>query len=279
MRLIFRCGSFLPGALLVFALAACDSGPAGRDQLPEVSYMTVVPQQEALILETELPGRTAPYNISEVRPQITGIIQDLLFEQGDRVLGGQPLYQIDTALYAAAVDSAAAALQRAQANALAAGLLASRYRKIVNSSAVSKQEYDNAVAARAQAEAEVASAKAALETARINLGYTTIKAPISGHIGRSTVTSGALITQNQPAALATIQQLDPIYVDLTQSSTEILRLRRAHASGALRSSGENAAKVKLLLPDGALYAHADNSPIEGNLLFSEVSVEPSTGSV
>jgi membrane fusion protein (multidrug efflux system) len=283
MEMIARYRSFLLGGLLIFLFAACDGGPARQDQLPQVSYMVIVPQKEPLILKTELPGRTAACNISEVRPQITGIIQDRLFEQGDLVTQGQPLYQIDTALYAAAVDSADAALQKARANAQAAGLLAARYRRIVGSSAVSKQEYDNAVAAKAQADAEVAFAKAALDTARINLGYTTIRAPISGHIGRSSVTSGALVTQNQPAALATIQQLDPIYVDLSQSSTEILRLRRAYASGLLRSSGENAAKVKLLLPDGTLYAAPGPDgalvPIEGNLLFSEVSVDPGTGSV
>ncbi|MDR2076034.1 MAG: efflux RND transporter periplasmic adaptor subunit [Desulfovibrio sp.] len=283
MQIISRCGLFLWSLLPVLAFAACDGGPAGQDQLPQVSYMVVSPQKEPLILKTELPGRTAAYNLSEVRPQITGIIQDRLFEQGDFVTQGQPLYQIDTALYAAACDSAGAALQKAQANAQAAGLLAARYRRIVHSNAVSKQEYDNAVAAKAQADAEVAFAKAALDTARINLGYTTIRAPISGHIGRSSVTSGALVTQNQPDALATIQQLDPIYVDLTQSSTEILRLRRAHASGLLRSSGKNAAKVKLLLPDGTLYAAPGPDgapvPIEGDLLFSEVSVEQSTGSV
>ncbi|MDR2160909.1 MAG: efflux RND transporter periplasmic adaptor subunit [Desulfovibrio sp.] len=276
-------GLALWGALLALSLAACGSDPAAQDALPQVTYMAVVPQKEPLILKSELPGRTSPYNISEVRPQISGIIQDRLFEQGDLVVREQPLYQIDTALYAAAVDSAAAALQRAQANAQAAGLLAARYRKIVNSSAVSKQEYDNAVAAKAQAEAEIAAARAALDAARINLGYTTIRAPIAGHIGRSSVTPGALVTQNQTAALATIQQLDPIYVDLTQSSTEMLRLRRAYASGQLRSSGENAAKVKLLLPDGSLYTAPGPDgtplPVEGDLLFSEVSVEPSTGSV
>lgn len=270
-------------SLSVFSLAACDNKTGPQERYADVDYMVVVPQKDPLILETDLPGRTSAYNISEVRPQITGIIQERLFEQGDYVEQGQSLYQIDPALYQAAVDSAEASLHKARANAQAAGLLARRYREILGTKAVSKQDYDNAVAGYSQAQAEVNYAQAALDTAKINLGYTTITAPISGRIGRSTVTSGALVTQNQAQTLATIQQLNPIYVDVTQSSTDMLRLRRAYESGLLQSSGKNAAKAKLLLSDGSLYANVNDKgqlePIFGDLLFSEVSVEQSTGSV
>ena len=269
--------------LAVLSLGGCGSDSAPQQNYMPVTYLEIAANDKPLILNTQLSGFTTAYNISEVRPQITGILQQRLFEQGDQVAEGQPLYQIDPALYQAAVDSAAANLQKAQANAQAAGLLARRYKEIVGSKAVSRQDYDNAVAAFAQAQADVGFAKAALDTARINLGYTRLTAPISGRIGRSAFTSGALVTQNQPQALATIQQLDPIYVDVTQSGTDLLRLRKAYDSGLLKSSGKNAAKVKLILPDGSLYEKADEQgkmqPVEGDLLFSEVSVEQSTGTV
>jgi membrane fusion protein (multidrug efflux system) len=248
-----------------------------------VTYATLQPQTVPLV--TELSGRTSPYMISDVRPQVSGIIQERLFAEGADVAAGEVLYQIDPALYQASYDSAKAALARAQANAAAAGALAQRYGAVVRVNAVSKQEYDNAVASAGQANAEVAAARAALETARINLEYTKVKAPVAGRIGRSTVTPGALVTQNQPAALATVQQLDPIYVDVTPSSTDMLKFKRALDAGRLKSDGLNAAKVKLKLEDNTPYANPtprpDGSPdwIEGKLLFSDVTVEESTGAV
>jgi membrane fusion protein (multidrug efflux system) len=208
------------------------------------------------------------------------------------------LYQIDPALYQAAFDNARATLQKAEANEVAAKLLAERYQQVVRVNAVSKQEYDNAVAAHGQALAEVAAAKAALDAATINLDYTRVTSPVSGRIGRSTVTPGALVTQNQPAPLATVQQLDPMYVDVTQSSADLLRLHRAFASGALKSSGQGAMQATLKLEDGTLYTarapkkdsgavaqegsgaiEYETPPVIGSLKFSEVTVEQSTGVV
>jgi membrane fusion protein (multidrug efflux system) len=237
----------------------------------EVSVVTVQPQRVALA--TELPGRTSAYLIAEVRPQVGGIIQKRLFTEGSDVKAGDVLYQIDPAVYEATYNSARAALARTEANLIPVRLKAERYAELVKSNAVSRQEYDDASALLRQSEADVEAAKAAVETARINLDYTRVTAPISGRIGRSSVTDGALVTANQPAPLATIQQLNPIYVDVTQSSAELLRLRQNLASGMLKSIGKGEAKVSLLLEDGSAY------PLPGRLKFSEVSVEQSTGSI
>ena len=238
---------------------------------PEVGIVTIQPQRVALT--TELAGRTSAHLVAEVRPQVSGIVKKRLFTEGSDVKAGDVLYQIDPASYQAAYNSAKAALARAEANLNPIRLKAGRYAELVKINAVSQQDYDDASASLKQAEADVAAAKAALETAGINLAYTKVTAPISGRIGRSSVTDGALVTANQPAALATIQDLNSIYVDVTQSSAELLKLRQSMASGLLKSSGAAQARVKLLLEDGSAY------PLTGRLKFSEVTVDQSTGSI
>ena len=242
--------------------------PAGP---PEVAVVVVTP--EPVTLTMELSGRTAPRLIAEVRPQVGGIVQQRLFTEGSDVQAGQVLYQIDPAIYRADFASAKAAVARAEANVAPVKLRAERYGELVKINAVSQQDYDDAQAALKQAEAEVEAAGAALETARINLDYTSVKAPIAGRIGRSSVTTGALVTADQAAPLATIQQLDSMYVDVTQSTAELLRMKQNLASGLLRDSGEAQTKVSLLLEDGTPYPQA------GILKFSEVTVDQSTGSV
>ncbi|MFZ2949407.1 MAG: efflux RND transporter periplasmic adaptor subunit [Desulfuromonadaceae bacterium] len=240
--------------------------PAGP---PEVGVVTVQPQRVALT--TELSGRTTPLLIAEVRPQVGGIILKRLFTEGSDVKAGQVLYQIDPAAYQAAFASARAAQARAEANLNSVRLKAERYRDLVGIKAVSQQDNDDAQAMFKQAEADVASTKAAVETARINLAYTRITAPISGRIGRSAVTTGALVTENQTAALATIQQLDSMYVDVTQSTADLLKLKQNLANGVLKKS--TSAQVKLIMEDGSPY------PLAGTLKFSEVTVDQGTGSV
>jgi membrane fusion protein (multidrug efflux system) len=224
-------------------------------------------------LHTELAGRTSATRYGEVRPQVSGIIRERKFVEGTDVKAGQVLYQVDDAVYKAAVESAKAALAKAEANLKSAQVTASRYEELSRVDAVSRQARDDARAALAQAKADVAAAKAALESARIDLEHSRITAPIGGRIGRSSVTAGALVTAGQAQSLATIQQLDPIYVDLTRSATELMQLRRDLESGKLRSVDKDQARVKLLLPDGTPYEH------EGRLQFSEVTVDPGTGSV
>jgi membrane fusion protein (multidrug efflux system) len=248
--------------------SAGQAPPAGP---PEVGVVTIQPQRVALT--TELPGRTTPLLIAEVRPQVGGIIQKRLFSEGSDVKTGQILYQIDPATYQAAFASAKAAQARAEANLFAVRLKAERYRDLVGIKAVSQQDNDDAQAMFKQAEADVASTKAAVETARINLDYTKVTAPISGRIGRSTVTDGALVTAGQPAALATIQQLSSMYVDVTQTSADLLKLKQNLASGLMKKGGAAQAQVKLLLEDGSAY------PLPGTLKFSEVTVDQSTGSI
>ena len=242
-----------------------EGGPA------EVAVVLVKP--EKVTVTTELSGRTSAYLIAEVRPQVGGIIQKRLFTEGSDVKAGQVLYQIDPATYQAALDSARAALDRAGANIIPARLKAERYKELVGIKAVSAQDYDDAFAALKQAEADIAVNKAAVETARINLAYTQVSAPISGRIGKSSVTIGALVTASQSASLATIQQLDPVYVDVTQSSIEMLRLKRDLASGQIRRDSANQARVGLILEDGIAY------PLKGILKFSDVTIDQSTGSV
>lgn len=241
-------------------LGACSEQQESNDApaaVPQVGVVTVEAQH--FVMTTELPGRTRAYRVAEVRPQVSGIIQKRLFEEGSEVKAGQQLYQIDDAVYSAA-------LQSAEASRLSAGTLADRYEVLVEDRAVSQQAYDEARAAKLQAEA-------ALERARIDLRYTRVSAPISGQIGRSAVTEGALVSNGQAQALATIQQLDPIYVDVTQPARELLALRRALDSGRLQKAGDNTARAVLRLEDGSEYEH------EGKLEFSEVSVDEGTGSV
>ncbi|MEG5264516.1 efflux RND transporter periplasmic adaptor subunit [Pseudomonas sp. JDS28PS106] len=226
-------------------------------QTPEVGVVTL--KAQPYTLTTELPGRTTAFRVAEVRPQVDGIILKRLFKEGADVKAGQQLYQIDPAMYEATANSAKATLQSAKS-------MSDRYKQLVNEQAVSRQEYDTALA-------NTQEAQSALQTAQINLRYTRVLAPISGRIGRSSVTEGALVTSGQTTEMATIQQLDPIYVDVTQSSAEMLKLRGDLASGRLEKAGDNAATVKLTLEDGSEYAQ------EGRLEFSEVSVDQATGSV
>lgn len=261
--------------LVVTTVTLTGCGRRGPVQAPrgpaEVGVVTLAP--ERVVVTTELPGRTSAYLVAEVRPQVSGIVKDRLFTEGADVAAEQVLYQIDPAQYQAAVDQATAALAVAEANLPAARSRAERLKGLVEIRAVGQQDYDDAAAALAHAEAAVAASRAALESARINLAYTPIKAPIGGRIGRSGVTVGALVTAYQPVPLAVIQKLDPIYVDVTQSSADMLRLRRALEAGTLKSGGEGQNKVKLLLEDGSPY------PLEGTLKFADVTVEPTTGSV
>lgn len=236
---------------------------------PEVGIIVVKPEKASLT--TELSGRTVPHLTAEVRPQVSGIIKKRLFTEGSDVKAGQVLYQIDPATYQAAFASARASEARVEASLVSVRLTEGRYRDLVKIKAVSQQDFDNASAALKQVEADLAFAKAAVETARINLAYTRVTAPISGRIGRSTVTEGALVTANQPAALATVQQLDSMYVDVTQSTAELLKLKQNLANGIMKKSAS--AQVKLLLEDGSKY------PLAGTLKFSEVTVDQSTGSV
>jgi membrane fusion protein, multidrug efflux system len=238
---------------------------------PEVGVVAMQPQQ--VPLNTELPGRTSAYLVAEVRPQVGGIIKKRLFTEGSDVRAGQLLYELDPGTFQAAYNSAKAALGKAEAALVPAKLKADRYKQLVGVNAVSKQDYDDAAAAVRTAEAEVEAARANVESARINLAYTRVTAPISGRIGRSAVTTGSLVTANQAAPLATIQNLDTVYVDLTQSNADLLKLKQSFATGKVRAAGVSATRVKLILENGMPY------PLEGSLKFSEVTVDPSTGSV
>jgi len=254
------------------SLTACNRQvPAPPAPLPEVATVTVAWQRVALM--TELPGRTSPYRIAEIRPQVNGLIQKRLFTEGSDVQPGQVLYQIDPAPFQAALDNAKAALGRAEANLPALQLKADRYKEALADKAVAQQDLDDATAALKQAVADIAYYQAMLETARINLGYTRVVSPIAGRIGRSSVTDGAIATAYQPAPLATIQQLDPIYVDVPQSTTELLRLQRRLEEKRMNRDGTNANQVDLILEDGAKY------PLQGTLEFRDVSVDPTTASV
>ena len=252
----------LLSATVGLGLTGCQSG-SGETQTPGQSKAPVVNVQEivaqSVALDTELAGRTSAYTVAEVRPQVGGIIQRRLFEEGSTVKAGQPLYQIAPDSYRASYESAAA-------NVVALRLKASRYKELAANDAIGQQDYDDAAAALKQAEA-------ALQTAKINLDYTHVYSPVAGRIGKSSVTVGALVTADQATALATVQQLDPIYVDVTRSSRELLELQNQLASGAIKSAGDNAARVKLTLEDGSEY------PLEGKLQFEDVAVDPSTSSV
>ncbi len=260
-------------AIILASLAGCgqskQAGGPPQGAEPEVTVVTIKP--ETVTLTTVLAGRTSAYQVSDVRPQVGGIIQKRLFKEGSEVKLGEVLYQIDPATYQAAFDNAKAALAKAEANAVPARLKGDRYGNLSKVNAVSQQDNDDAQAAKRQTEADVISAKAALETARINLSYTRVTSPISGRIGKSSVTPGALVTASQATALATVQQTDPMYVDVTQSSAEVLRMKRDLASGKLKKSGAGGAKVKLLFEDGTPYS------IEGSLQFSDITVDQNTG--
>jgi membrane fusion protein (multidrug efflux system) len=261
-------------AAISLTLAACGQGKgaggmAGMGGPSNVGV--VIAKTEPVSLTTELSGRTSAVLVSEVRPQVGGIVKARLFQEGGYVRAGQALYQIDPATYQAAYNSAAAGLAQAQATYTAAKLKADRYKTLVESGAVSKQDNDDAQAAGQQAAANVAAQRAAVDTARISLGYTKVLSPISGRIGKSSVTPGALVTASQAVALATVQDTSRIYVDLTQSSAELLKLQKDMASG--KTGRATSAQVTLKLEDGSTY------PIPGRLEFSDVTVDPTTGSV
>ena len=264
---------------VLLALTACGKGAApgagaggAAPPPPEVGVVVATPTNVGLI--TELPGRLEASRVSQVRARAAGILLERLFKEGSDVKAGQPLFRIDPAPYAAALRSAEASLARAEANAAQAKALAERYKPLVAANAVSKQEYDNAVASQKTAEADVGVSRAAVTTAKINIGYAAVTAPISGRIGRALVTEGALVGQSDATELAVIQQIDPMYVNFTQSATDVLRLRRAMEAGQFkRASGPNAASVRVVLEDGTEYALA------GRLLFSDLTVDATTGQV
>lgn len=254
------------------ALTGCDDkqDQQGGQQMPEVGVVTL--KTEPLQITNELPGRTVAYRIAEVRPQVSGIILKRNFVEGSDIEAGVSLYQIDPATYQATYDSAKGDLAKAQAAANIAELTVKRYQKLLGTQYISKQEYDQALADAQQATAAVVAAKAAVETARINLAYTKVTSPISGRIGKSSVTEGALVQNGQASALATVQQLDPIYVDVTQSSNDFLRLKQELANGSLKQENGKA-KVDLVTSDGIKF------PQSGTLEFSDVTVDQSTGSI
>lgn len=259
------------GVLSISLLTACDSQkPEAPGQGPvEVGVVTVSAGDARLM--ADLPGRTTAFRRAEVRPQVSGIIEKRLFEEGSEIKAGSRLYQIDAATYKAALATAQAELARAEANIAAAGARETRYRDLVSAKAISQQDYDDALAALGQAKANLAAGKAAVQAAQINLRYTEVMAPISGVIGKSSVTEGALVTAGQAQVLATIQQLDPIYVDVSQSVNDLLALRRQMMAGDVSTA--DTARVRLILDDGSVYEH------EGELQFSEVGVNESTGTV
>jgi len=259
MKKEYRHGLMTAAVIIATGLifGGCSDKAGGPPPTPEVAVVTIEPKP--VTFTTELPGRTAAYLVAEVRPQVNGIIQKRLFTEGADVRSGQVLFQIDPALYQAALDRSEAQLSTLQ-------LKEKRLKELLSDKAVSRQDYDDTSAALKSVQAEV-------QAARINLKYTTITAPISGRIGKSSVTVGALVTAHQPVALATIQQMDPMYVDVTQSTADILRLRNLLVKGQLDQNGKNQKKVRLRMDDGAEY------PLTGTLQFRDISVDPSTGSV
>ncbi|MFL9917200.1 efflux RND transporter periplasmic adaptor subunit [Paraburkholderia fungorum] len=268
-RVPFRLISAATAAVLLAACGPKQSAPP--PQTPEVGVITVQPTAVPVI--TELPGRTSAFLVAQVRARVDGIVLRREFTEGDQVKAGQRLYKIDPAPYIATLNNAKATLAKAQANLVTTTAQASRYKVLVAANAVSKQDYDNAVASAGQAAADVAAGKAAVDTAQINLGYTDVTSPVSGQIGISQVTPGAYVQASAATLLATVQQLDPVYVDLTQSSLDGLKLRREVQEGRLKTSGPDAAKVSLILEDGRTYSE------KGKLQFSDVTVDQSTGSV
>ena len=275
---LLRLGVAAGGLSVVLLLAACgksDAPPAAAGDgmpPPEVGVVVATPGDVGLI--TELPGRLEALRVAQVRARAAGILQKRLFREGSDVKAGQALFTIDAAPYAAALQSAQATLARAQANLTQAAALAERYKPLLAANAVSQQEYANAVAAQKQAEADVVAGRAAVQTGRINLNYASVTAPISGRIGRALVTEGALVGQGEATQLAVIQQVDPVYVNFTQSAGEVMKLRRGLAEGQLqRAGGSEAAIVRVVLEDGSEYSRP------GKLLFSDLTVDPSTGQI
>jgi membrane fusion protein (multidrug efflux system) len=260
----------LVGLLLLSACSQETAAPAPA-AVPEVGVVTI--QARQLAVTNELPGRTSAYRVAQVRARVDGIVVKRDFVEGTDVQAGQRLFQIDPAPYQAALASAQANLARAQANLVSTRALAERDKVLIEGNAISQQDYDNAVAAQGQAAADVSAGQAAVQTASINLGYTEVRAPVSGRIGAAQVTEGGYVQVSGATLLATVQQLDPIFVDLNQTSLEGLRLRREVASGRLQLQGPRRTKVHLTLEDGSAY------PLDGTLEFTDVSVDPGTGMV
>lgn len=271
-----RNGVLLAGTVLAIQLTGC--GPGGTPPAPtapppvEVGVVTVTATTVGLL--TELPGRTEASRVAQVRARVAGILQRQLFREGSEVKADQPLFQIDAAPYAVALASAQASLARAQANLMQAQAQAERYKPLLEANAISQQDFIGAVAAQKQAEADVAAGKAAVQAAQINLGYAAVTSPIAGRIGRALVTEGALVGQGEVTQLALVQQIDPMYVNVTQAVADVLRLRAAIASGQLKTAGgKEAAAVRIVLDDGSIY------PLPAKLLFSDLSVDPTSGQI
>lgn len=273
MRSVPRYTPLAFAVITLSLMAACgkkESAPPAPPP-PTVSVITVAPSSVAVT--NELPGRIEAYRIAQVRARTAGIVLKRVFEEGSDVKAGQVLFRIDPAQFQASFESAQAAVNKAEANLAQAELKVKRYKPLLSAQAVSQQEYDDAVTAQKQAAADLANARAARTNAGLTLGYATVTSPISGRVGRALVTEGALVGQGEATPMATVQQLDPIYVTITQSSTELLALKRALASGQLKSAGKDQARVTLVTEDGQEY------PTAGKLLFSDVAVDESTGSV
>ena len=272
---VFLCRRHVMTAFLsISILTGCGKPPGGPPPspgTPEVGVLSV--QAQRVVFSTELPGRTAPFMIAEIRPQVSGIVQKRSFTEGSTVKAGQVLYLIDPATYRATYNSDLAALAKAEASLTSVRLKNERYKELAPLDAVSRQDYDGAVSSLGESRADVASAKANVESSRINLAYTQVNAPITGRIGKSGITPGALVTANQTSTMATIQQLDPIYVDVTQPSAALLRLKKSLSNGEIQKGGATAAKVRLKLEDGSLYT------LEGTLEFSDVTVDQDTGAI
>ena len=262
-------------ALLVvsLSLSACDDGPSVEEKAPPSTVHIETVRVQPLAISTELNGRILAPRTAEVRARVAGVVLKRVYREGSDVKQGDVLFRIDPAPFQADYDSARAVLAKAEANQYQTRLQDQRYRELIAINAVSRQDHDNARAAALQADAAVAEAKAALERARLNLGYATVTAPISGRIGRALVTEGALVGQNESTPLATIQQLDPIHADVTQSTRELNALRRALRAGELQQVGQDQASATLIQDDGTVY------PLPGKLLFSDISVDPSTGQI
>ncbi|HEK0906771.1 TPA: efflux RND transporter periplasmic adaptor subunit [Pseudomonas putida] len=260
-------------ALLTLALTGCNDAPEQDAQAPAPQVRVETVQLQAMAISTELSGRILAPRTAEVRARVAGVVLKRVYREGSDVKRGDVLFLIDPAPFKADHDSARAALAKAEATLYQARLQEQRYRELVDDKAVSRQEYDNARAAFLQADAQVAEARAALERARLNLGYATVTAPISGRVGRALVTEGALVGQNETTALAVIQQLDPIHADVTQSTRDLNALRRAMRAGELQQVGQDQARATLIQDDGSAY------PLPGKLLFSDISVDPSTNQI
>ncbi|CAI8901963.1 multidrug efflux pump membrane fusion lipoprotein AcrA [Pseudomonas chlororaphis] len=259
--------------LLAAALSACDKASTAEEQAPLAKVRIETIETRPLSISSELSGRIAAPRIAEVRARVAGVVLQRTFREGTDVKQGDVLFRIDPAPLKADLDSALASLRKAEANAFQARLQEQRYAQLIEDKAISAQEYDNARANARQTAAEVAANQAAVQRARLNLGYATVTAPISGRVGRALVTEGALVGQNETTPLALIQQLDPIHADLTQSTRELNDLRRAFRAGQLQQVGQDQAKATLIQDDGSLY------PLPGKLLFADISVDPSTGQI